>query len=324
MKTVTLALALAGALMVHQVASAQFAPAVISDNFSTNPLQNGWQVFGNTNLFQWNPTNQNVDVTWDSSQPDSFFYHTLGTTLTKADNFTISFDLQITNAQAGGYGFELALGLLNIAEATNNSFNRSTGANSPDLVELDYFPDVGYGPTVWPAFVDSSSTFSFNGASDYAIYAPTPGDWYHVVMTYTAADQTMVTTMTNYEQTSGITISDTIATNLTDFNVDTFSISSYQDDGYGDSIYAQGVVDNVSVTIPPLPIKNLTEGFQDGRWRAQFTSLPGWTYTLQSTVDFQSWRNVSVSLPGNGATLHLLDTNAPGKQGFYRVHATQP
>ena len=28
-----------------------------------------------------------------------------------------------------------------------------------------------------------------------------PGDWYHIVMTYTASNQTMVTTMTNFEQT---------------------------------------------------------------------------------------------------------------------------
>jgi len=29
----------------------------ITEGFSSNPLQNGWQIFGDTNLFQWDSTN---------------------------------------------------------------------------------------------------------------------------------------------------------------------------------------------------------------------------------------------------------------------------
>jgi hypothetical protein len=56
-----------------------------AEDFSTDPLQNGWQIFGDTNLFRWDSTNQDLDVTWDSSQSNSYFYHPLGTTLSKAD-----------------------------------------------------------------------------------------------------------------------------------------------------------------------------------------------------------------------------------------------
>jgi hypothetical protein len=225
----------------------------ITENFCINPLQGGWQIFGDTNLFQWDPLNRNLDVTWDSSQSNSYFYHPLGTILTRDDDFRLAFDLQLNEAEASGYGFELAIGFLNLAEATNTNFNRSTGENSPDLVEFDYFPDVGYGPTVWPLFVDTNSDFNYNGTSDYAIYAPIPGDWYHIEMTYTASNNTMVTTMTNFEQTSGITIVDPLDDSFTDFQVDTISISSYKDDGLGDSIYAQGIVDNIIVTFPCQP-----------------------------------------------------------------------
>ena len=177
----------------------------LTENFASNPLQNGWQIFGDTNLFQWDSTNQNLDVTWDSSQSNSYFYHSLGTILTSNDDFTLAFDLQLNEAEASGFGFELAIGLFNLGEATNADFQRSTGENSPDLVEFDYFPDVGYGPTVWPTLVDTNSGFNYNGSSDYAIYAPIPGDWYHIVMTYTASSLTMVTTMTNFDQSSGVT-----------------------------------------------------------------------------------------------------------------------
>ena len=296
----------------------------LTEDFSSNPLQDGWQVFGDTNLFQWNSTNENLDVIWDSSHSNSYFYHPLGTILTRNDNFTIAFDLNLTTATASGYGFELALGLFNLDEATSTNFNRSTGENSPDLVEFDYFPDVGYGPTIWPLFVDTNSDFNYNGSSDYAIYAPTPGDWYHIVMTYSASNQMMITTTTNFEQTSGIVVTDPFDTNFTDFRVNTFSISSYQDDGLGDSIFAQGAVDNIVVTMPPPPVQNLTGQSNDGKWLAQFLSQSNWLYVLQRTGDFQSWTNVTAPTPGNGTSLSLLDPSPPPNQSFYRISASRP
>ena len=234
MKKVLLVLLALASLSVLSAAHA----TTIAENFSANPLQKGWQIFGDTNLFQWDATHHNLAVTWDSSQTNSYFYHPLGTILTRNDDFSLEFDLQSNDVEAGGYGFELAIGFLNLAEATSTNFNRSTGANSPDLVEFTYFPATAYfDSTVWPLFVDTNSDFNWNGASDYAIYAPTPGDWYHIVMTYTASNQTLVTTMTNFEQTSGVTIIDPLdLTNpnypFTDFRVDAISINSYQDDGW--------------------------------------------------------------------------------------------
>ncbi len=303
----------------------------VTENFSANPLQDGWRIFGDTNLFQWDSTNQNLGVTWDSSQCNSYFYHPLGTILTSNDNFTLAFDLQINEAEASGYGFEVAIGFFNSAEATSTNFQRSTGYSSPDLVEFDYFPDAGYGASVWPLLVDTNSDFNWNGSTDYAIYAPIAGDWYHIVMTYTATNLAMVTTMTNFEQTSGVTIIDPLSLTgseyylpFTDFRVDTLSISSYQDDGYGDSIHAQGVVDNFVVTLPPPPIQNLTGAFSDGVWQSQFCSQSNWLYTLERTGGLHCWTNVSPATPGNGTTLFLQDANPPADKAFYRVRASRP
>jgi hypothetical protein len=325
---VGMALALAGLIAPLSGQAATFV-----ENFSTNPLQNGWQVFGDTNLFAWDSVNQNMDVTWDSSQPNSYFYHPLGTVLTSNDDFTLAFDLQLNMAQASGYSFELALGFFNLSEATSAGFLRWSGMNSPDLVEFDYSPDTGFGATVWPLFVDTNSTFNWNGSSDYAIYPPNLGDWYHVVMTYTASNLTMVTTMNNFEQTSGVTIFDPLnltntaystGLNFTDYRVDTFSISSYQDDGLGDSIYAQGVVANLAITLPPPPIGNLAGGFTNGIWQVQFCSQNYWQYTLQRTANFQCWTNVSPAVSGNGTNLFLQDPNPPAGRAFYRVSASRP
>jgi hypothetical protein len=148
-------------------------------------------------------------------------------------------------------------------------------------------------------------------------------------MTYTASNQTMVTTMTNFEQTSGVTIIDPLdLTNtnypFTDFRVDTISINSYQDDGWGDSLYAQGVMDNFVVTLPPPPIQNLTGAFSNGTWQVRFSGQSDWLYTLERTTDFQSWTDVSPVTSGNGTNLFLSDTNPPADKAFYRISAERP
>src|SRR5271165_5189674 len=106
--------------------------ATLTEDFSTDPLQKGWQVFGDTNLFTWNSTNQNLEVTWDSSQSNSYFSHSIGTILTTNDDFNVEFDLQLTNAVAANYGSELAIGFLHLADATGAGFLRSSGV-SPNV-----------------------------------------------------------------------------------------------------------------------------------------------------------------------------------------------
>jgi hypothetical protein len=314
-------LSLAGLFVLF---TAHSGATTLAEDFSTDPLQDGWQIFGDTNLFRWDSTNHQLAVTWDSSQTNSYFYHPLGTILTRNDDFSLAFDLKLDEADASGYGFELTIGFLNLAEATSTNFDRSTGNDSPDLVEFTYFPDAGFGATVWPVFVDTNSLFNYNSNTDYAIYAPPPGDWYHIVMTYTASNQTMVTTTTNFEQTSGITVVDPFMTNFTDFRVDTLSINNYQDDGFGDSIFARGTVDNFVVTVPPPPVQSLTGAFSNGIWRVQFISRSNWIYAIERTTDFQSWKNISPVIVGNATNLFLQDTNPPADKAFYRIHAERP
>src|SRR6185369_5654460 len=107
-------LALAG---LFALVAARCGADTITETFSDDPSQNGWAVFGNTNLFEW--TNQTLSVTWDSTQPNSYFYRSLGTILTKDDDFSISFDLQLKDAVAFSYGAPLAIGLFHTSDATN-------------------------------------------------------------------------------------------------------------------------------------------------------------------------------------------------------------
>src|SRR5260221_93203 len=186
---------LSGKAQVDAVSTTRPSATVIAEDFTSNPLQDGWSGFGDTNLFRSNATNQNLEVTWDSSQSNSYFYHPLGTTLSREDDFGLAFDLRLNDIGPGpatnkASTFPIAIGFLNLDQTTQTNFLRGTGNNSPDLGEFAYFWDSGFGATSWPTFVDTNSTFNYNNASDYAIFALKPSDTYNIVMNFTASNQT--------------------------------------------------------------------------------------------------------------------------------------
>ena len=132
--------------------------ATITEDFATDPWQHGWQVFGNPDLFHWNPTNQNLEVTWDSTQPNSYFFQPLGTTITRHDDFRLAFDLRLqdiaSGVEPGKTGpMQLGIGFLNFAGATSTNFMRGAFGNAPNVAEFAYYTDgyYEYGGMIFPA-----------------------------------------------------------------------------------------------------------------------------------------------------------------------------
>lgn len=326
-------LAFAGALFVSAVHA-----TTITENFASNPTADGWQIFGDASLFQWDSTNHVLDVTWDSSQPNSYFYHPLGTILGSDDDFQVSFDLQFSNIVAGVNpdkpdALEVGVGFFNFAQATNGIV-RGSPAYPPaypdpqNMVEFDYFPNFtdpvyGFVPdSIAPTMI--SSDYAFDGAFD-DFFTMTNGVSYNVQMAYTSSNQTLTTSVTLTGQTNILFTATATLSGTNDFRVNTISVSSYSDigDPY-DSLFGQGTVGNLIITIPPPPVQNFSGGFTNNSWQVQFDSRTNWLYTLQRTADFQSWSCASAPTSGTGGTLPLQDTNAPAENAFYRVLAQKP
>jgi len=300
----------------------------VAENFAANPLNHGWSVFGDTNLFHWNSAAQNLEVTWDSSHSNSYCYLPLGTILTRQDDFSIAFDLFLSDIAAGvdpskASSFELAIGLFNIVDATNAGFFRA--AHSPNLVEFDFFPDTGFGPTIWPSFWSTNSVLNYNGSSDYTILDLPVNVLLHIAMVYTATNRTLATSISTNGSSLGQVHNVKLSSSFTDFRVGPFAIESYSDAGqnpqYGGSLLAHGAIDNVLLTLPPAPVQGLSGGFSNNNWQVSFLSRTNWNYTLMRSTDFQSWTPVSISASGLGTNLTLIDTNALSGSVFYRVRA---
>ncbi len=306
-------------LFVLSVASA--SATTITEDFSTDPLAHGWKTFGNTNLFVWNSTNQNVEVTWDSTNQNSYLARPLGTVLARTDAFSLSFDLTLNDVAAFNYGQQLAIGLFNWAHATNASFSRPNGT-APNLFEFDYFPDTGFGDSIDGTLIDTNTGFTyFYFAYDNKTLAP--GVTYQITLNHVAG----AANLTGEIRTNGILFTAlpfTYAGPITDFRFDTLSISSYADDGFGDSILAHGVVDNFSVTLPPSPVQNLTGQFANaGTWQCSFAGQLEWIYTLQRSADLANWANVTNGIRFDQFvdTVTLDDNSPPAASAFYRVRA---
>jgi hypothetical protein len=176
--------------------------------------------------------------------------------------------------------------------------------------------------------VDTNSTFNYNASSDYAIFALMSGDGYHVAMSFTASNQTVVASVTNFEQTAGVRITQLLKTNFADFRLSAISISGYTDAGqdpqYAGSVLAHGTVDNLVVTIPTSPVQDFTGLMTNGFWQVQFTGKTNWLYTLERTSNFRSWTEASAPVAAANGWTFIVDTNAPAPLAFYRVRAHRP
>jgi len=318
------ALAFAGVLFLS-INSAR--ATTIAGTFATDPGSSGWRTYGNTNLFVWNSTNQNLEVTWDSSQPNSYFTHPIGTNLTTAGDFMFGFDLRLNDIGPGSdpgkpFTFQIAIGLINLAQATNTGFIRGSGYEAPNLVEFDYFWDSGFGATVSPVMISGANEFN-DGGFTFPLELVT-GATFHITMLYTAEDRTLRTMITSNGVAFGPVKDATLSPSFSDFIVDHFGVSSFNDagqfPGFEGSVLAHGVVDNFLLAAP-APVTRVTA---TGMGQIQFQSTTNWLYQLERTTNFQSWQPASAAVVGISGTMTIQDTNPPSDGAFYRVQAQLP
>src|SRR5512137_2683506 len=100
-----------------------------TEPFEADPLGHGWRAFGDTNLFLWKASAGSLEVTWDSSRPNSYLQLPLGTVLSKSDDFSFALDLLLTDAVSGPNPlkpsvFPLAFGFQNAGDAERPNFGR--------------------------------------------------------------------------------------------------------------------------------------------------------------------------------------------------------
>jgi hypothetical protein len=329
---------ISGKSEVDGIAKVSPAAITVAENFSSDPKERGWGLFGHSELFRWNGTNQNLEVIWDSSRSNSYFHLPLGTILTRHDDFAVSLDLLLEDIAAGVTSnrpgtFQIAFGFHNSADAKKTNFFRGSSSNSPNLVEFNFFPDTGFGPTVWPGILSTNSAINYNGPGDFGIFDLPVGVVMHISLAYIASNETATISITTNGVLVGHAVSARLATNsvgfgsvFTQFKLDTFAIASYSDEGqnpsYAGSILAHGVIDNLVITFPPPPVQDLHGDLSLNVWQTKLLTRTNWNYVVEATENFRTWSTIGVPTAGSGGQIILQDTNAltfPAR--FYRINA---
>jgi hypothetical protein len=304
--------------------------AVISEQFVVNPLASQWRVFGDSNLFVFNQAAQKLSVTWDSSRSNSYYYLPLPYMLNRDEDFSMALDLELSDFQGGvntnkSSTFQLAFGFMNMLDAFKPTFFRGNSSLTPNLVEFDFFPDTGFGPTVWPSIWSTNSSLNYNGSSDYTILELPIGVVMRVTMSYTASNQTLHTSIRTNGIAVGSIASISLSASFTDFRLNAFALESYSDAGqdpqFGGSLLAHGSVDNIVLTLPPSPIQDFVLIRTNQQWHVAFQSRSNWVYAVERATNLETWVTTSASLPGTGGKLFWQDTNAASIKAFYRVRA---
>lgn len=312
-------------MALHLATAADFL-----EDFTQAPSPDRWRIHGDASLFQWNSAGH-LDVTWDTRRTNSFFHHPLGTILGKDDDFTLAFELTLASVQPGinpgkPYTFQLALGLINTADATHTNFFRGEGTGTVrNLVEFGWFPNTGYGATLWPAFWSTNATLSYRDGNDYTLIGLPLQTLLHVTMTYTAADRTMRTSMTAAGQPFGPINELVLSSFFTDFRVDAFAVCSYSDHNSSGSLLAHGKIDNIRLTLPPPPVASLQLAQEGTGWHLQFQSRTDFYYQAEFTRQFDSWTSEGAEVEGTGALTTLpVSTETGLEPKFWRLRVTRP
>lgn len=309
---------------------------VIVQQFNTSPFAGGWCASGQTNLFAWDPFQENLQVTWDSRLQNSYFYFPVGYELNKHDSFAVEFDLRLDEIIPGIdpaknlAPFQLALGFVRIADATAPWFVRGTGTDSPNIVLFEFYPDPGgswiYGPSLIITIYNTNST-QYSGGGFYPDALQT-NTQYRIRLHYDGQQQMLNADIHRNGELWIQMPPATLRTNFTDFRIDAFAICNFSDagqwPGWEGSIYARGLVDNVVLTLPPPPVEKIDGRFTDSGWQVTFQSRTNWLYALERSSDLSSWATVLEGVPGTGQTMTLTDPSPADQHAFYRVRACKP
>ncbi|HAV61938.1 MAG TPA: hypothetical protein DCY13_06195 [Verrucomicrobiales bacterium] len=298
------------------------------EDFTQAPTRDRWRIHGEESLFRWHPDGR-LEVTWDSRRTNSYFLHRLDTILGKDDDFAIRFELTLESVQLGVSAgkpdtFELALGFINVADATHTNFFRGKGTGTVrNLVEFDWFPDSGFGATLWPAFWSTNATLSFRGGDDFTLLELPMDRVLNVTMAYSAATRTLRTTMAAGGEPIGPINDLRLADSFTDFRVDAFAISSYSDAGSSGSLLATGRIDNIRLTLPPPAVTGLAVSRTEAGWFLQFTGRNGFVYQAESTSDFDTWQAEGPLTEGTDAPQRIPIQQGPASK-FWRIRVLRP
>ncbi len=303
------------------------------ETFASDPALRGWRVHGDAALFAWDAAREALSVTWDSARPNSYFHLPLPRVLTRADDFAFGFTLRLDRHAVGTTDgkpgtFQIALGLIRLADATAPDFQRGVFLRSRNLVEWTWFgADTAISPSVSPVIVPSDGRLPWAYRDQFVVLET--GVDYRFRLDWSASAGVLGLAWWIDGEPGPALQPVRMPTGFSDFAVDALAVSSYSDAGqdplYAGSVRAEGWVDDLEWELPPDPIRDLRFTGSPFQRRVSFGSEPGWAYQLEVSTDLEGWEAVGAPEAGTGEELTLTDPRrVVFPEAYHRVRAVRP
>ena len=303
----------------------------LPEDFGTDPFVTGssrWRVIGEPGLFHWEAVAGNLAVTWDSARTNSFCILPLPRAVTSADAFSFGWDLHLTTAGARPDSgrtnvLQLSVGLVRQDRLPGGYPQRTATGRAQDLLDFSFFPLADYGPFGTAAYVSpvvfgqKGAGYSFGNPYDLA------DDQTHRIQC--RWDPLTRRFYTEISETGPIQPTEPALPITDDFRVDALAIMVWNAGPTPhDSLYAQGTIDNVRLTVPDPPAPPIgTLAFDAPSRTVRCGSQTGYFYQLEASGDLLQWSILGAAVAGTGGPLALSDfRKALFPQQFYRVRVT--
>lgn len=299
-------------------------------DFDKDPSKSGWQALREAQLWFWNRDSGQLEVIWDSSQANNAFYIPLPYQLTRSDTFGLELEMVIDEIYAGlspdkPFTFEIAVGFFNIQDLSSLSFRRGVVGYARNILEWDFFPDTGFGPTIWPTAISETGLFNYNGTSDYLIEDLPVGKPIRVRLEFEGEIGAINSTVLYNGGEVIRYIRVPLADAFTDFRLNAAGIINYCDAGTDGSVFARAKVKWVRLWWPDPPLVHLGISLGGGKCRVIFDAKAGWRYVLQESLDLLRWDTVhELERPDTDRRVEVEVENQyfPGR--FYRLFIYRP
>ncbi len=294
-----------------------------ADPFGSRP--GAWSIIGDAQLFRWNSDTHQLDVTWDSSRPNSFCVWPLPYSVSAKDAFRFGWTLTLRDAGARESAvhsnvLQISVALLQQARLPDGYPQRTRAGRASELLDFSFFPLADYGPFGMAAYISpvafgkTTAGYSFGNSYNLADGLPHP-----IICEWDSSARRLRTTVAGV---GDLAPTDPPLPVTDDFSVDAFAIIVWNEGPTpNDSLLAHGSIGEVVINLPEPAVGRLKFEFTSRTIR--FSSRANYVYALEASGDLIHWSPADGPVAGNEGELALIDSReALFPLQFYRVRAT--
>lgn len=166
-------------------------------------------------------------------------------------------------------------------------------------------------PDVWLTRASSKGLFNAFYETSATALSPTNTEWtYGVLSNYASLSYTNWLAWLNGQSPTNLVGKHTVLHLISDNIYLSVEFTNWASGGAGGFAYQRSTPDPA-----------LISGVNSSNRTFSYSTSPGYTYVVQSSIDLVTWQSIATNMAGNALSL-FTNISGPGENGYYRVERT--